>query len=105
MVAVVLVVSCLSVFGFYGYVLLQFQQEQKQLKAHKKRLSEHLYEMEPESSKRAAERHGDPDSRLRATTLPETKAQELMRRETLIQLSLAVGGLAAVFAGIEIFNS
>jgi hypothetical protein len=105
MLAVTFVVSCLSVCGFYGYVLVQFHREQKRLDAHKKRLPEHLYEMEPEPERNAAESHEDSDLCSRAATLPRADAQALLRRETLIHLGLAVGGLAGLFAGIELFNS
>jgi len=45
MLAVIFIVSCLSVFGFYVYVLAQLRREQKREDAHKKRLPEHFYEM------------------------------------------------------------
>jgi hypothetical protein len=105
MLAVTMVVGCLSVCGFYAYVLLQLHREQKRLKRHKKRLPEHLYEMEPELDRNAAEGRDDSDLRSRASISPKTKAQEFMRRETLIHLTLGLVGLAVVFAGIEFFNS
>jgi hypothetical protein len=48
MLAVTFIVSCLSVCGFYVYVLVQLRREEKRGDAHKKHLPEHLYEIEPE---------------------------------------------------------
>ena len=50
MLAVIFIVSCLSVFGFYAYVLVHLRREEKREAAHKKRLPEHFYEMGPEHS-------------------------------------------------------
>lgn len=61
MLAVTFVVSCLSVCGFYVYVLVQLRREQKRGDAHKKHLPEHLYEMEPEPRQGDAEKPPDPD--------------------------------------------
>jgi hypothetical protein len=55
MLAVTFIVSCLSVCGFYVYVVVQPRREQKREDAHKKRLPEHLYEMEPEPRQGDAE--------------------------------------------------
>ena len=38
MLAVIFVVSCLSVFGFYVYVLVHLRREEKREDAHKKHL-------------------------------------------------------------------
>jgi hypothetical protein len=61
MLAVTFVVSCLSVCGFYVYVLVQLRREEKRGDAHKKHLPEHLYEMEAETRQADAEKPPDPD--------------------------------------------
>jgi hypothetical protein len=103
MLAVMFVVSFLSVCGFYAYVFVHLERESKQLRDHKKHLAEHLYEMEPEQN--AAEDREESRSRRGAGTGRAANGQGSMRRETLVQVSLAVGGLVALFAGIEILNS
>ncbi|MGA8143521.1 MAG: hypothetical protein WB987_06515 [Candidatus Acidiferrales bacterium] len=107
MLAVTFTLSCLTVFGFYAYVFVQFHREQRRLNANKKRLPEHLYEMEPEADrKESSEDREDPEFlSAKAATLPKADLQEIFRRETLIQVSLAVGGLVALYAGIAILNS
>lgn len=105
MLAVTFIVSCVSACGFYAYVFVHLDRERKRLNAHKKRLPEHLYEMEPEADRSAAGGHEKTESTQGLATSPKAGARDSVRRETLIQLSVAVGGLAALFAGIELFNS
>jgi hypothetical protein len=105
MLAVTLIVSCLLVCGFYGYVLLQLQREHKRLNAHKKRLPEHLYEVEPEPEETAEDREEDSDLCSRAATSPKANARVFLRRRTLIDLGFSAGGMAALFAGIKLFSS
>lgn len=106
MLAVTFVISCVTACGFYIYVLMQLQREHKWLNAHKKRLPEHFYEMEPEPARNKAGRPAAPgltDSGIANSPGPD--ANTFQRRQELIQLSLAIGGLAALFAGVELFNS
>jgi hypothetical protein len=105
-------------------VLAQLHRENKRLNAQKKHLREHLYDMESETPSARAKRivrnvnsrialrnRNTPESykrprlNLTVAVLPGSNAEELARRETIISLVLGVGGLAALFAGIEIFNS
>jgi hypothetical protein len=92
--AVAFVVSCLFVLGFYGYVLTRLYREHKRFKAQEKRLPEHLYEMEPETAT--------------AVAAPKTAAQRTSpngrRKETLLHVGVAIGGLLGVFAEIEFLN-
>jgi len=104
MLAVIFIVSCLSVFGFYVYVLAQLRREQKREDAHKKRLPEHFYEMGPERRQDNAENRQDPDF-LRTSIRRSSGAEARLRRETMVGVGLTVGGLAAVLAGIEFLNS
>jgi hypothetical protein len=116
--------ASLPVCGFYVYVLAQLHRENKRLNAQKKHLREHLYDMESETPSARAKRivrnvnsrialrnRNTPESykrprlNLTVAVLPGSNAEELARRETIISLVLGVGGLAALFAGIEIFNS
>jgi hypothetical protein len=106
MLAVIFIVSSISVFGFYVYVLVHLRREEKREDAYKKRLPEHFYEMGPERRQDDAEDHHDPDvSRTRISTRHNSGAEARLRRETMVGVGLSVGGLAAVLAGIEFFNS
>jgi hypothetical protein len=106
MLAVIFVVSCLSVFGFYVYVLVHLRREEKREDVFKKRLPEHFYEMGPERRQDDAEGRHDPDvSRTRINTRHDSGAEIRLRRETMVGVGLTVGGLAAVLAGIEFLNS
>ncbi len=90
MLDVALIVSGLSVLGFYGYVLVQFHRESKRFK-----FRSHFAEGESK----------DADLCSKATTLPKTSARESIRRETLIHWGLAVSGLVGLFVEIELINS
>ena len=70
MLAVVFAVSCLSVCGFYVYVLVQLRREQKREDAHKKHLPEHFHEMESD------QRRGDAKFTRRPEAGLFTNAQE-----------------------------
>jgi len=122
---IVIFLACsLTVCGFYVCVLTQLYREERRLNAHKKHLQEHLYDMEPETPSARAKRivrtaksrialrrrgtHRDcerPRLYSAAATAPESNAEAKARKETVISLVLGVGGLAALFAGIELFNS
>jgi hypothetical protein len=121
---VIFLASSLTVCGFYLYVLAQLYREEQRLNAHKKGLQEHLREMEPETSDARAKRvvktaksrialrnHGTLRDYERsgfhsaAAAAMESNAEAKARRETVISLVLGVGGLTALFAGIEFFNS
>lgn len=106
MLAVIFIVSCLSVFGFYVYVLVNLRREEKREAAHKKRLPEHLYEMKPEPRQDDAENRQDPDFlRTGIRIRRNSRAEARLRRKTMLGVGLTVGGLAAVLAGIEFLNS
>jgi Ca2+/Na+ antiporter len=106
MLAVTFVVSCLSVCGFYVYVFVQLRREQKREDAHKKHLPEHLYEMEPEPRQGDAENPADPDFLSSgAAGPPGSRTEATLRQEAMLRVGLTLGGLAALFGGIEFFNS
>ena len=106
MLAVTFIISCLSVCGFYVYVLVQLRREEKRGDAHKKCLPEHFYEMEPKRREDDVENPQDPDFlRTLKGIRPNSGAEASLRRETMLGVGLTVGGLAALFAGIEFFNS
>jgi hypothetical protein len=107
MLAVTFIVSCVSVCGFYAYVFVHLRREQRRLDAHKKRLPEHLYEMEPEACRdESSEGPEDPEFlSSKAARLGKANDQNSRRREALVQVSLALGGLAGLFGGIELFKS
>ena len=106
MLAFIFVVSCLLVFGFYVYVLVQLRREQKREDANKKHLPEHLYEMESDPRRGDARKAGPPKFRSSETlTPPDSKAEAISRHEAMLRIGLTVGGLAALFGVIEFFNS
>jgi hypothetical protein len=85
---------------------VHLRREEKREDAYKKRLPEHFYEMGPDRRQDDAEDYHDPDvSRTRMSTRHNSGAEARLRRETLLGVGLTVGGLAAVLAGIEFFNS
>jgi hypothetical protein len=88
--AVAFAVSCLLVLGFYGYVFAQLYREHKRFKGLEKRLREHLYAMTPEREAKS--------SPSKVATLP--KVSERIRKDTLIHVGVAIGGLAGLFAEI-----
>jgi hypothetical protein len=95
MVAVVgCAVSCFLVLGFYGYVFMQLYREHKRFGSLEKRLHEHFYVMEPD-------RHTQAEQ---STTEVLPKTLRYARKESLIDLGVAIGGLLGVFAEIEFLN-
>lgn len=105
MLAITFVISFLFVCGFYAYVFVHLERERKRLRAQKKRLPEHLYEVRKESASNKTADRDAYDSPGGVSISVKAKSQEILRRQTMIQVSLAVGGLAAIFVGIALFNS
>lgn len=106
MLAVTFVVSCLFAFGFYVYVLVQLRREQTRGDAPKKCVPEHPYEVDHDLRRERiphvkqtelVDPNGDAKS--------HSRSQDALRRETMLCLGLTGVGLAALIAGIEIFNS
>ena len=87
-------ISCLLVFGFYGYVFVQLYREHKRFKGIEKRLREHLYAMTPEREAKT----GAPEE----PTLP--KGSDRLRKEALIHVGVAIGGLVGIFAEIGLLS-
>ncbi|HSV21359.1 MAG TPA: hypothetical protein VLH78_00115 [Candidatus Nanoarchaeia archaeon] len=121
---VIFLAGSLTVCGFYVYVLAQLYREEKRFNARKKHLQEHLHEMESETPSARAKRimrtvnsrialgnrgalgeYDRPPLNTSIAMAPGSNAEDLARRETIISLVIGVGGLAALFVGIEIFNS
>jgi hypothetical protein len=98
MLAVIFVVSCLSVFGFYVYVLVHLRREEKREDAHKKHLHEHFYEMGPDLHQDDAENRQDPDFLRTGKSIRRNSrgAEARLRRETMVGVGLT---------GIEFLNS
>jgi hypothetical protein len=92
--AVALAISCLLVLGFYGYVFTQLYREHKRFKALESRLREHLYAIEPEREVQG--------SHSKTATYPKIPGR--MRKDTLIQVGVAIGGLLGLFAEIGFLN-
>ena len=106
MLAVTLMVSCLFAFGFYVYVLVQLRREQKRGDAIKKRVSEHLCEIYPDPRRKRVPhvKQTEPvDPKEDAKS--HSRSQDALHREAMVCLGLTGVGLAALIAGLEIFNS
>ena len=90
------VASCflVLVLGFYGYVFMQLYREYQRFEAQEKHLAEHLYAVGPEPEIRAG--------RARTATLSRPPGH--IRKETLIHVVVALGGLLGVFAEIDFLN-
>jgi hypothetical protein len=120
----IFLVSSLPVCGFYLYVLAQLYREEKRQRSRKNSSQALWNEAEPEKRRTAPKRivrigntgigfskHGTggdyqrPRFRSAVTAARDSKAEAKARRDTVISLVLGVGGLAALFAGIEFFNS
>ena len=87
-------VSCLLVLGFYGYVFVQLYREHKRFKGIEKRLREHLYAMTPEREAKSVA--------SKVATLP--KSSDHLRKEALIHVGVAIGGLVGIFAEIGLLS-
>ena len=105
MLAVMFIVSCLLVFGFYVYVLVQLRREEKRDAVHKRELPEHMHRLEPERSPDDTDNHQNPDFLGIGSARQRPKADASARREAIFGVGLTIGGLAAVVAGIEFLNS
>jgi hypothetical protein len=106
MLAAVFILSFLSACGFYAYVFAKLNQEHRSLKTRKNRLPERLYQTKQGSARYEAESSSAAVvPSFVPTTLGGGKAEGTSRREALAQIGLTLGGLAALFAGIVLFNS
>jgi hypothetical protein len=116
--------SSLLLCGFYLYVLAQLYREEKRQRPHKDSSQAYWNAAGPEKRRTAPKRiakigntgigfskHGTGKDYERsrfhsaATVALDSKAEAKGRRVTVISLVLGVGGLAALFAGIRLFNS
>jgi hypothetical protein len=75
--------------GFYIYVLLHLHREHKRLNANKRHLQFYFYRTELDSENAWVEKIAGYRS---------------SRKQALMDLVFGVGGLAALFVGIELFN-
>ncbi len=92
--AVAFAISCLLILGFYGYVFTQLYREHKRFKALEQRLRDHLYAKAPEG-----EVKGGPSK-----TAASPKIRGPLRKESLIHVGVAIGGLLGLFAEIGLLN-
>ena len=76
--------------GILWYVFAQLYREHKRFQGLEKRLREHLYAMTPEREAKSC-----PSKVARLPRVPEH-----IRKETLIHVGVAIGGLAGLFAEI-----
>jgi hypothetical protein len=87
-------VGCLLVLGFYGYVFMQLYREHKRFGSLEKRLHEHLCAIQPE--------HYTKPDYPRTAAMP--KIPRHARKESLLHVGVAIGGLLGVFAEIGLLN-
>jgi hypothetical protein len=73
--------------GFYGYLVLEFYREHKRLRSYERR-SNRMHAADPEIPKRA---------------LP-SQTPEVDRKQALVSVGVAIGGLLGIFAEIEFLN-
>jgi hypothetical protein len=90
------VASCflVLVLGFYGYVFMQLYREYQRFEAQEKHLAEHLCAIRLNPEIRAG--------RAKKAKLPKLPGH--IRKETLIHVGVALGGLLGVFAEIDFLN-
>ena len=105
MLAVTFIVSSLSVLGFYVYVFVHLRREQKRGDSHRKRLAEHLYEMESDPRQSDAESPEDPGFLSSRAGIRSGSIARAARREAMVRVGITLGGLAAILGGIKFFNS
>ncbi len=95
MLAVIgIAVGGLLVLGFYGYVFLQLYREHQRFRSCEQRLHDHFLAIDSAAG-------NEPD---RARTTVAAKILNSARKETLIQVGVALGGLLGVFAEIGLLN-
>jgi hypothetical protein len=82
-----LIVGSLLFLGFYGYVFWQLYREQKRMRRIDKRLRDHFLALDANPA---------PESR--------EKSYQKVWQQNLIQVGVAVCGLAGVFAEIGLLN-
>jgi hypothetical protein len=87
-------VGGLLVLGFYGYVFLQLYREHRRFRSIEERLDEHLLAAEPAPEMKA----------VRTKMVLAPKVQRRARKETLLHVGVALGGLLGVFAEIGLLN-
>jgi hypothetical protein len=89
-----IVLGGLLVLGFYGYVFLRLYREHKHFRTIERRLNEHFIAMGSSTELKA--------SRLKQVMAP--KIPKRARKEALIHVGVALGGLLGVFAEIGLLN-
>ena len=105
MLAVVFIISCLAVCGFYIYVLVQFQQEQRHENERQKHFSEHLLQIGFRPKTRKDPYVSSATSNHRTGDSQRLRKDAALRRETMLDIGFSIAGLLALFAGIELLNS
>ena len=105
MLAVVFVISCVSVCGFYIYVLVQLQREQKQESERRKHLPEHLLHIGSRPPKGTDSSVSWLTSKRRTDDSQSSRREAASHRETMLGIGFSIAGLLSLFAGIELLNS
>jgi hypothetical protein len=88
------ILSSIVVLGFYGYVFAHLYSEHRKMKAREKYAADHLSRIGPRPQTKP----------LRSPQPDRKKSQGSFRTEALVNVGVALGGLAAMFAEIEILN-
>ncbi len=89
MTGIIFLVIYGTLCGFYSHVLLHLHREHKRLNPNKRRLQFYFYRTELDSEN---------------TWIEKISGYRASRKQALMDLVLGMGGLAALFAGIELFN-
>jgi hypothetical protein len=88
------ILSGIVVLGFYGYVFSHLYSEYRKMKRQEKHLAEHLSRVGPPS--RSNDR---PSDKSQSGRFPGS-----FRAEALVNVGVAVGGLVALVAELEILS-
>jgi hypothetical protein len=89
MTEIILLVTYGTLCGFYIHVLLHLHREHKRLNANKRHLQFYFYRSKLDSEN---------------TWIENISGYRASRKQALTDLVLAMGGLAALFVGIKLFN-
>ena len=89
MTAIIFLVTYGTLCGFYTHVLVHLHREHDRLKANKRRLQFYFYRTERDSEN---------------AWIEKISGYRASRKQELTDLALGMGGLAALFVGIELFN-
>jgi len=89
MTGIIFLITYGTVCGFYAHVLVHLHRERRQLSARKRPLQFYFYRAELNSAN---------------AWIEKVSGYRASRKQALTDLVVGMGGLVALFAGIELFN-